>query len=228
MAPKNSPLMAEARSALSTVFGVSDFRPGQEDVLAATFAGENVLAIMPTGSGKSLLFQLPAIVRGGLTLVVSPLIALMRDQVAQLREAGVEAASLNTSSDPDERSRVARGLEERSLRLLYVAPERLLRDDTVAHLSKARVDCLAIDEAHCVSQWGHDFRPEYLRLREVAEALPGAQMIAVTATADKPTRAEIAEKLFVRRPKIFVRSFDRPNLFLAMRPKADATRQLLD
>ena len=220
--------MTKARSALSTVFGFSDFRPGQEDVLAATFAREDVLAVMPTGSGKSLLFQLPAIVRGGLTLVVSPLIALMRDQVAQLREAGVEAASLNSSSDPDERRGIARGLDERSLRLLYVAPERLLRDDTIAALRRARVDCLAIDEAHCVSQWGHDFRPEYLRLREVAEALPGVQMIAVTATADAPTRDEIAEKLFVRRPRVFVRSFDRPNLFLAMRPKADATRQLLD
>ena len=184
MAP-DSPLMAKARVALSTVFGFSDFRPGQEDILAATFVGEDVLAVMPTGSGKSLCFQLPAIVRGGLTLVVSPLIALMRDQVAQLREAGVEAASLNSSSDPDERRRVARGLDERSLRLLYIAPERLMRDDTVAALSKARVDCLAIDEAHCVSQWGHDFRPEYLRLREVAEALHGVQTIAVTATADK-------------------------------------------
>jgi ATP-dependent DNA helicase RecQ len=164
MAP-NSPLMTKARSALSAVFGFSDFRPGQEDVLAATLAGEDVLAVMPTGSGKSLCFQLPAIVRGGLTLVVSPLIALMRDQVAQLREAGVEAASLNSSSDPDERRRVARGLDERSLRLLYIAPERLLRDDMIAVLRKVEVDLLAIDEAHCVSQWGHDFRPEYLRLR---------------------------------------------------------------
>ena len=226
MAP-DSPLMAKARSALATVFGFSDFRPGQEDVLAATLAGEDVLAVMPTGSGKSLCFQLPAIVRGGLTLVVSPLIALMRDQVAQLREAGVEAASLNSSSDPDERRSVARGLDEGKLRLLYIAPERLMRDDTVAALSKARVDLLAIDEAHCVSQWGHDFRPEYLRLREVAEAFHGVQTIAVTATADAPTRAEIAEKLFVRAPRVFVRSFDRPNLFLAMRPKADATRQLI-
>jgi ATP-dependent DNA helicase RecQ len=226
MAP-DSALMAKARSALATVFGFADFRPGQEDVLAAILAGEDVLAIMPTGSGKSLCFQLPAIVRGGLTLVVSPLIALMRDQVAQLREAGVEAASLNSSSDPDERLRVKRGLDERSLRLLYIAPERLLRDDTVAALGKAKVDLLAIDEAHCVSQWGHDFRPEYLRLREVAEALDNVQTIAVTATADAPTRAEIAGKLFVRSPRVFVRSFDRPNLFLAMRPKADATRQLM-
>ncbi len=134
----DSSLMGAARQALSTVFGFSDFRPGQEDVLAATFAGEDVLAVMPTGSGKSLLFQLPAIVRGGLTLVVSPLIALMRDQVAQLREAGVEAASLNSSSDPDERRRVARGLDERTLRLLYIAPERLMRDDTIAALTQGQ------------------------------------------------------------------------------------------
>ncbi len=220
-------LMAKARSALSSVFGFSDFRPGQEDVLAATFAGKDVLAVMPTGSGKSLCFQLPAIVRGGLTLVVSPLIALMRDQVAQLRELGVEASSLNSSSDADERLRVKRGLDERTLRLLYVAPERLLRDDVVASLGKVSIDLLAIDEAHCVSQWGHDFRPEYLRLREIAEALDGVQTIGVTATADAPTRAEIAAKLFVRPPRVFVRSFDRPNLFLAMRPKADATRQLI-
>jgi ATP-dependent DNA helicase RecQ len=222
------PLMAKARSALSNVFGFSDFRPGQEDVLSATFAGKDVLAVMPTGSGKSLCFQLPAIVRGGLTLVVSPLIALMRDQVAQLRELGVEAASLNSSSDADERRRAAQGLDDRSLRLLYVAPERLLRDDIVTALGRTPIDLLAIDEAHCVSQWGHDFRPEYLRLREVVEALHGVQTIAVTATADAPTRAEIADKLFVRRPQVFVRSFDRPNLFLAMRPKSDATRQLVD
>ncbi len=130
-------LMAKARLALSTVFGFSDFRPGQEDVLSATLAGEDVLAVMPTGSGKSLCFQLPAIVRGGLTLVVSPLIALMRDQVAQLRELGVEAASLNSASDADERRRVSRGLDDRSLKLLYIAPERLLRDDVVAALQQS-------------------------------------------------------------------------------------------
>src|SRR5277367_1466008 len=227
MTPDSS-LMAKARSALSTVFGFSDFRPGQEDVLTATLAGKDVLAVMPTGSGKSLCFQLPAIIRGGLTLVVSPLIALMRDQVAQLRELGVEAASLNSSSDDDERRRAAQGLDDRSLRLLYVAPERLLRDDIVTALGRTPIDLLAIDEAHCVSQWGHDFRPEYLRLREVVEALHGVQTIAVTATADAPTRAEIADKLFVRPPQVFVRSFDRPNLFLAMRPKSDATRQLIE
>jgi ATP-dependent DNA helicase RecQ len=220
-------LMEKARAALASVFGFSAFRPGQEDVLSATLGGKDVLAVMPTGSGKSLCFQLPPIVRERLTLVVSPLIALMRDQVAQLRELGVEAASLNSSSDADERRSVARGLRDRSLRLLYIAPERLLRDDVLTSLKGASIDLLAIDEAHCVSQWGHDFRPEYLRLREVAEALGGVQTIGVTATADAPTRAEIAAKLFVRPPQIFVRSFDRPNLFLAMRPKTDATRQLI-
>src|SRR5208282_3401344 len=224
----DSQLMAEARAALASVFGFSAFRPGQEDVLAATLEGKDVLAVMPTGSGKSLCFQLPPIVRGGLTLVVSPLIALMRDQVAQLRALGVDAASLNSSSDADERRRAALGLRDRSLRLLYIAPERLLRDDVLAALKEVSIDLLAIDEAHCVSQWGHDFRPEYLRLREVAEALGRVQTIGVTATADAPTREEIAAKLFVRPPQIFVRSFDRPNLFLAMRPKSNATRQLID
>ncbi len=223
-----SPLMAKARGALASVYGFSAFRPGQEEILEATLGGEDVLAVMPTGSGKSLCFQLPPIVRDGLTLVVSPLIALMRNQVAQLRELGVEAASLNSSSDDEERRKIARGLRDRSLRLLYIAPERLLRDDVAAILKEASVDLLAIDEAHCVSQWGHDFRPEYLRLREVAEALDGVQTIAVTATADAPTRMEIAASLFVRPPRVFVRSFDRPNLFLAMRPKTNATRQLIE
>ena len=224
----DSPLMAKARAALTRVYGFSAFRPGQEEILAATLAGRDVLAVMPTGSGKSLCFQLPAIVRESLTVVVSPLIALMRDQVAQLRELGVEAASLNSSSDAGERRRIAEGLRDRTLRLLYIAPERLLRDDALDKLRGASIGFLAIDEAHCVSQWGHDFRPEYLRLREVAEALNGVQTIAVTATADAPTRAEIAARLFVRAPQVFVRSFDRPNLFLAMRAKTNATRQLIE
>jgi ATP-dependent DNA helicase RecQ len=225
---QESPLMAKARAALASVYGFSDFRPGQEEILAATLDGRDVLAVMPTGSGKSVCYQLPAIVREGLTLVVSPLIALMRGQVAQLRELGVEAASLNSSSEIEERRRIASGLRNRSLRLLYVAPERLLRDDVLVSLKETSVDCLAIDEAHCVSQWGHDFRPEYLRLREVVDALNGVQTIAVTATADAPTRSEIASKLFVRKPQVFVRSFDRPNLFLGMRPKGNATRQLIE
>ncbi|MBV9287024.1 MAG: ATP-dependent DNA helicase RecQ, partial [Hyphomicrobiales bacterium] len=220
-------MIDKARAALAGVYGFSVFRPGQEEILGATLVGKDVLAVMPTGSGKSLCYQLPAIVREGLTLVVSPLIALMRDQVAQLRALGVEAAGLNSSSDGDERRRIGRGLREKTLRLLYIAPERLLRDEAIAYLKGVGIDLIAIDEAHCVSQWGHDFRPEYLRLREAVEALGAVQTLAVTATADAPTRAEIEAKLFVRRPEVFVRSFDRPNLFLAMRPKVNATRQLL-
>jgi ATP-dependent DNA helicase RecQ len=220
-------LIAKARRALNETYGFADFRPGQEEIVAATLAGEDVLAVMPTGAGKSLCYQLPALARGGLTLVVSPLIALMRDQVAQLDALGISAAALNSASEPDERRRVAAGLRDRSLRLLYVAPERLLRDDTLETLRGA-VDLLAIDEAHCVSQWGHDFRPEYLRLREASAALGDPQILAVTATADAPTRADIAQRLFARTPRVFLRSFDRPNIFLAMRPKANATRQLTE
>jgi ATP-dependent DNA helicase RecQ len=217
-----------AREALRRVFGFADFRLGQEEILEAVLAGDDVMAIMPTGSGKSLLFQLPALIGDGLTIVVSPLIALMRDQVAQMRAYGVAAAALNSAASPAERSAIYEGLESRELRLLYVAPERLLRDDTLELLSRSRIDLLAIDEAHCVSQWGHDFRPEYIRLKEAAQALGRPKTIAVTATADAPTRTDIEDKLFFRAPKVFVRSFDRPNLFLAMRPKSDATRQLWD
>ena len=220
--------LGPARDALHRVFGFADFRPGQAEVLTAILGGQNVLAVMPTGSGKSLLFQLPALIGHGLTLVVSPLIALMRDQVAQMRNYGVAAAALNSAADNDERRTVYDGLESGKLRLLYVAPERLLRDDTLSLLSQQRIDLLAIDEAHCVSQWGHDFRPEYIRLKEAAQALGRPKTIAVTATADAPTRRDIEERLFFDTPRVFVRSFDRPNLFLAMRPKADATRQLWD
>ena len=219
-------LLEVAREDLARVYGFPSFRPGQEEILRAVLAQQDVLAVMPTGSGKSLLFQLPAIARGSLTLVVSPLIALMRDQVAQLRELGVAAAALNSHSDASERRSARDALEAGALRLLYVAPERLCREDTLDALKKYRVDLYAIDEAHCVSQWGHDFRPEYLRLREAGEAFGNPPTIAVTATADGPTRHDIVARLFSRRPEVFVRSFDRPNLFLAMRPKYNSIRQL--
>jgi ATP-dependent DNA helicase RecQ len=217
-----------AREALHRVFGFADFRPGQAEVLEAVLGGKNVLAVMPTGSGKSLLFQLPAMIGDGLTIVVSPLIALMRDQVAQMRNYGVAAAALNSAVDGEERRAIFGGLESGKLKLLYVAPERLLRDDTLSLLDKCRIDLLAIDEAHCVSQWGHDFRPEYIRLKEAAQALGRPKTLAVTATADAPTRDDISARLFFDEPRTFVRSFDRPNLYLAMRPKADPTRQIWD
>jgi len=221
-------LLAEARACLERVFGFAGFRPGQEEVVSAVLGGHDVLAVMPTGAGKSLCYQLPALVRPGLTVVVSPLISLMRDQVGQLRECGVEAATLNSSNDLEENGRVHAKLRAGALRLLYVAPERLARADTAALLRTAGVSLLAIDEAHCVSQWGHDFRPEYLSLGKLARDLGGVQTIALTATADAPTREEIAQKLFASAPRIFLRSFDRPNLRLAMRPKANARRQMLE
>ena len=217
--------LARARTTLREVFGYPDFRPGQDAVIAAILAGRDVLAVMPTGAGKSMCFQLPALLRPGLTVVVSPLIALMRDQVRQLQAFGVSAASLNSANEPGENRRVHDAMREGTLRLLYVAPERLLREDMRATLRGAGVAMVAVDEAHCVSQWGHDFRPEYLALREVRDEL-GCQMMALTATADAATRRDIVERLFPEAPEIFVQGFDRPNLRLAMAPKVNATRQL--
>jgi ATP-dependent DNA helicase RecQ len=220
--------LSTARALLHSVFGFSAFRPGQEEIVQAILDGENVLAVMPTGSGKSLCYQLPALTRPGLTLVVSPLIALMRDQVRALTAAGVVAGSLNSSNDPAENARVMGLLRRRELRLLYLAPERLAREDTVEMLCESDVRLMAIDEAHCVSQWGHDFRPEYLTLGRLARQIGGAlQTMALTATADAPTRGDIVDKLFDAPPRTFVRSFDRPNLRLAFKPKERSSRQVL-
>jgi ATP-dependent DNA helicase RecQ len=218
--------MNEAREALERVFGFSGFRPGQEEILKVVFAGENILAVMPTGSGKSLCYQLPAIMRKGLTIVVSPLIALMRDQVQQLQARGIAAAALNSSNSGEDNAEIEAGLRRRRYRLLYVAPERLVRPDTPALLREAGANVFAIDEAHCVSQWGHDFRPEYLGLAQAAQAIGNLQLIAVTATADAPTRADIVGKLFSAEPRVFVRSFDRPNIHLAMQRKANSLQQI--
>ncbi|WP_170216287.1 DNA helicase RecQ [Allostella humosa] len=217
---------SSARTALKTVFGFDAFKPGQEAVVDAVLAGRDVLAVMPTGSGKSLCYQLPALMRDGPVVVVSPLIALMRDQVRQMRDYGVAAGSLNSANDADENRRVWGALRDGTLRLVYAAPERLVREDTVAMLRDCRPSLLAIDEAHCVSQWGHDFRPEYLALGQVRAALGGVQTIALTATADAATRADIVARLFEVEPEVFVQGFDRPNLFLAMQPKGSARNQV--
>jgi ATP-dependent DNA helicase RecQ len=217
-----------AQSTLHKVFGFERFRAGQAEIVQALLDGEDVLAVMPTGSGKSLCYQLPAILRGGLTIVVSPLIALMRDQVRQLQGFGINAASLNSANDEAENQRVYRDLRDGSLRLIYVAPERLVRSDTVALLKRSGASLLAIDEAHCVSQWGHDFRPEYLALGQTRAELGDITTIALTATADAPTRADIVQKLFSTDPRTFIRSFDRPNLHLMMQPKASARKQIGD
>lgn len=218
--------MNQANEALERVFGFSGFRPGQEEILEAVFAGDDVLAVMPTGSGKSLCYQLPAVVRRGLTIVVSPLIALMRDQVQQLQARGIAAATLNSANSGEDNAAVEAGLRRGRYRLLYVAPERLMRPETQALLREASATMLAVDEAHCVSLWGHDFRPEYSGLAEASKAIGNLQLIAVTATADAPTRADIVKKLFGSEPKIFVRSFDRPNIHLSVQRKRDGVRQI--
>jgi ATP-dependent DNA helicase RecQ len=220
--------MTSARDLLSTVFGFDAFRPGQEEVVDAVCAGRDVLAIMPTGGGKSLCYQLPALCRDGLTLVVSPLIALMRDQVRALQQAGVAAGALTSTNTEDETAAVHDALRAGALRLLYIAPERLAAGGTLAMLRRLGVGLIAVDEAHCVSQWGHDFRPDYLRIGELRRTL-GVPLAAFTATADAETRDEIVARLFDgAAPQTFLRGFDRPNIHLAFRPKDGPRRQILD
>ena len=220
--------MFPAESLLREVFGFDAFRPGQAGIVAAVAAGENVLAIMPTGGGKSLCFQLPALMRGGVTVVISPLIALMRDQVRALREAGVEAGALTSGNTGEESEAVHAALEAGRLKLLYMAPERLASGGAVTMLRRIGVGLIAVDEAHCVSQWGHDFRPDYLRIGELRRAL-GVPLAAFTATADAETREEIVDKLFGGgAPRVFLRGFDRPNIHLAFAVKDGPRRQMLD
>jgi ATP-dependent DNA helicase RecQ len=220
--------LAAAQRTLRTTFGFEAFRPGQADIVDAILDGRDVLAVMPTGSGKSLCYQLPALVRDGLTVVVSPLIALMRNQVAQLRGYGVAAAALNSANDASENRSVLDQIARGELRLVYVSPERLVKADTIDLLKRAKVALLAVDEAHCISQWGHDFRPEYAALGAVQVELGGVQTVAFTATADAATRADILEKLFRRTPAVFVHGFDRPNLRLAMQAKSAGRKQVAE
>ncbi len=220
--------LAAAQRALRTTFGFEAFRPGQAEIVDAILDGRDVLAVMPTGSGKSLCYQLPALVRDGLTVVVSPLIALMRNQVAQLRGYGVAAAALNSANDANENRSVLDQIARGTLRLVYVAPERLVKSETLDLLKRAKVAMLAVDEAHCISQWGHDFRPEYAGLGAVQAELGGVQTVAFTATADAATRTDIVERLFSRPPAVFVHGFDRPNLRLAMQAKTGGRKQVAD
>ncbi|HBV54342.1 MAG TPA: ATP-dependent DNA helicase RecQ, partial [Rhodobacteraceae bacterium] len=202
----------QAKPLLRDIFGFDSFRPGQEEIVSAVASGSNVLAIMPTGGGKSLCFQLPALMRGGITLVVSPLIALMRDQVRSLREVGVEAHALTSGNTAEETESVWQALADNTLKLLYIAPERLASQGTLPMLRRAGVSLIAVDEAHCVSQWGHDFRPEYRSLTVLHERYPGVPRVALTATADALTRADIIERLQLEDAQLFIPSFDRPNI----------------
>jgi len=218
---------AAARELLRRVFGYASFRGEQEAIVGHVTAGGDALVLMPTGGGKSLCYQIPALLRQGTGIVVSPLIALMQDQVDALRELGVRAAFLNSTLDAAQARQVEQALLAGTLDLLYVAPERLLGERCLALLERARIALFAIDEAHCVSQWGHDFRPEYIGLSVLHERWPRVPRIALTATADAATRAEIAEKLALGEARVFVSSFDRPNIRYRIVEKDDARRQLL-
>ncbi len=216
-----------AHTLLSDIFGFDAFRPMQQEIVDAVSAGEDVLAILPTGGGKSLCYQLPALLRPGLTVVISPLIALMRDQVRALREVGVEAGALTSANTEEETDAVYSGLSEGRLKILYMAPERLASGGTERLLAQSGVTLLAVDEAHCVSQWGHDFRPDYLRIGALRRALD-VPLAAFTATADSETRDEIVTRLFGgQAPKTFLGGFDRPNIRLAFAAKLKPREQIL-
>jgi ATP-dependent DNA helicase RecQ len=219
--------MAAPQDLLHSIFGFPGFRAGQEEIVDAVMAGRNTLAIMPTGGGKSLCFQLPALCRDGVTVVISPLIALMRDQVRALREAGVEAGALTSGNTEEQTEEVFAALDEGRLKLLYMAPERLASPATLPMLRRINCTMIAVDEAHCVSQWGHDFRPDYLRIGELRRTL-NVPLAAFTATADEETRAEIVTRLFDgQQPETFLRGFDRPNIHLAFAVKDSPRDQLL-
>jgi ATP-dependent DNA helicase RecQ len=218
---------ADPLSILKTVYGYDSFRGRQQEVIEHVVAGNHAFVLMPTGGGKSLCYQIPALVRPGIGLVVSPLIALMEDQVAALRQAGVKAAALNSRLWGAERDLLWRDVEQGELDLLYVAPETLLRPETLDRLKLARLALIAIDEAHCVSQWGHDFRPEYRALDCLADIFPDTPRIALTATADAPTRTEIVEHLRIGPENSFIAGFDRPNIRYGAVGKISTMQQVL-
>jgi len=216
-----------AQELLSSVFGYDSFRGDQQAIVEHVASGNDALVLMPTGGGKSLCYQIPALLRDGCGIIISPLIALMQDQVEALRQVGVRAEFLNSTLDAETAARIERELLSGDLELLYVAPERLLTGRFLSLLERAEVALFAIDEAHCVSQWGHDFRPEYRQLTVLHERWPQVPRIALTATADPPTQREIAERLDLAQARHFVSSFDRPNIRYNVVQKDNAKRQLL-
>ena len=220
--------MDKLQKTLKATFGYDGFRPLQREIMEANLAGRDTFALLPTGGGKSLCFQLPALLREGLTLVVSPLIALMKDQVNQLEAAGVEATFLNSSLGVKETKARLAGLHQGRYKLLYAAPERLMLDHWQENLRAWNVAAIAIDEAHCISEWGHDFRPEYRQIARLREWLPDIPLMALTATATERVREDIVKHLRLREPEVFVASFNRPNLSYRVIPKEQPTKQILD
>ena len=220
--------MKSPKTLMRDIFGFNEFRPGQSEVINAVADGKNVLAIMPTGGGKSICFQLPAIMNSGLTVVISPLIALMRDQVRGLQAVGVAAGALTSGNTEDETKAVFAELNAGKLKILYLAPERLAASSMRTTLQRSNVISLVVDEAHCVSQWGHDFRPDYLRIGELRQSLD-VPLAAFTATADKETRQEIIKRLFGGfPPKVFLNGFNRPNLHLSFAVKKNPRQQIIE
>ena len=216
-----------ALDVLRSVFGYDAFRGQQADIINHVVAGNDALVLMPTGGGKSLCYQIPALVRPGVAVVVSPLIALMRDQVESLRQLGVRAAYLNSTVDWREAQEIERAVAAGALDLLYVAPERLVTPRCLELFERAPLALFALDEAHCVSQWGHDFRPEYLQLSLLHERFPAVPRLALTATADERTRADIIHQLRLEDARVFITSFDRPNIAYRVTLKDNPRQQLL-
>ncbi|AWS48912.1 DNA helicase RecQ [Streptosporangium sp. 'caverna'] len=225
--PANDPEVSDASRVLNRVFGYASFREGQQEIIEHVVSGRDALVLMPTGGGKSLCYQIPALVREGVGIVVSPLIALMQDQVDALTALGVRAGFLNSTQDHEERRRVESAFLAGELDLLYLAPERLRVESTLRLLDRGKISLFAIDEAHCVAQWGHDFRPDYLALSTLHERWPSVPRIALTATATEATHAEIASRLNLGEARHFVASFDRPNIQYRIEPKNEPKRQLL-
>ena len=216
-----------ATQVLRRVWGYREFRGDQAEIVDHVVSGGDAVVLMPTGAGKSITYQVPALVRSGTGLVISPLIALMTDQVEALRANGVRAAYLNSTQSPAERADVERAYLAGDLDLLYVAPERLAVPATTQLLQRSELSVIAIDEAHCVSQWGHDFRPDYLALADLAARFPGVPRMALTATATRATHRELTDRLGLAAARHFVASFDRPNIQYRIEPKTDPLRQLL-
>ena len=218
--------IGDIHAILKDKFGYTSFRPLQEEIINHILAGENALVIMPTGGGKSLCFQIPALAMDGLTIVVSPLIALMKDQVEALRANGIKAAAINSNESAESRMATMTAIQDGTLKLLYVSPEKAVSPDFLQFIEQQNVSMIAIDETHCVSIWGNDFRPEYAELPKLLSLFPGKPTIALTATADKATQSDILKQLNLVGSKMFLSTFERKNLFLNVSAPSNRIKQI--